>query len=111
MRTHVLATVIVAAVLAACGKSQTGPQADPLVHTLTLPPEAAPDLPAAPGRDEVYANCLICHTLRYVALQPRFARKTWQAEVDKMKKAYGAPTSPEASEKIVNYLVATHGTE
>ena len=63
---------------------------DPLVHTLVLPSDLTPELPEGAG-------------------QPRLPRKTWQAEVDKMRNVYGAPVPAEDVGKIVEYLVATHG--
>ena len=96
--------------LASCSRPSPGPVADSLVHTLTLPADLSPDLPDAPGRAELYANCLTCHSSRYVASQPRFPRKTWQAEVDKMRSVYGAPVSADDAPRIVDYLVATHGS-
>jgi sulfite dehydrogenase (cytochrome) subunit B len=70
-----------------------------------------PDLPPGPGHDAFAAQCVICHSTRYVLNQPIFPRKTWTAEVQKMVKAYGAPIDPAEQEAIVNYLVAWHGKE
>ena len=50
-----------------------------------------------------------CHTPRYVLEQPPLPRKTWQAEVDKMRKTYGAPVPDEDVPPIVDYLVAVRG--
>jgi len=96
--------------VASCSHPSPAPQADPLLHMLTLPADMSPELPDAPGRAELYANCLTCHSSRYVASQPRFPRKTWQAEVDKMRSVYGAPVSADDAPKIVDYLAATHGS-
>lgn len=101
-----------AALLAGCSHaspSTTGDEAP--VHTLALPPDLPPTLPEGPGLAEVYASCLTCHSSRYIAMQPRFPRKTWQAEVSKMQKTYGAPFPQELAPKIVDYLVATRGVE
>ncbi len=67
------------------------------------------DLPNGPGKATVMSTCTICHTQRYVLMQPAFPRKTWIAEVEKMKKAYGAPVLDEQVEPIVNYLVSIRG--
>ena len=78
------------------------------VTSITLPDYSAKPLP---GPDvEVYQkNCLLCHSSRYVAMQPNFSRSTWEKEVKKMVDAYGA-TIPEADQpKIVDYLVAVRG--
>lgn len=80
-------------------------------RTIELPAESPVNLPDGEGKAEVIAACTQCHTPRYIENQPKLTRKGWQATVDKMRTAYGAPIVSEASPKIVNYLVATHGTE
>jgi sulfite dehydrogenase (cytochrome) subunit B len=56
-------------------------------------------------------DCLICHTARYVSMQPRFSKAVWQSEVKKMVDAYGAPISEADQALIVEYLVAVKGLE
>ncbi len=73
------------------------------------PAEARVEMPDAPGRDRVQAMCIACHSLRYVLDQPPLPRKTWQAEVDKMKNAFGARFAPDDEARIVDYLVAIRG--
>ena len=70
-----------------------------------------PDLPPGPGRDQFAAQCLVCHSPRYVLDQPVFPRKVWTAEVQKMVKAYGAMITPDEQKEIVDYLVYWHGKE
>ena len=70
-----------------------------------------PDLPPGPGHDVFAAQCVVCHSPRYVLNQPLFPRKVWTAEVQKMVKAYGAPITPDEEKAIVNYLVSWHGRE
>jgi mono/diheme cytochrome c family protein len=70
-----------------------------------------PDLPPGPAHDLVAAQCIICHSTRYVLNQPVFPRKTWTAEVHKMVKAYGAMIQPDQEKEIVDYLVTWHGKE
>jgi hypothetical protein len=98
------------ALVVSCSRPSPSPQPDPLMHTLALPSDLSPELPDGAGRAELFGNCLRCHSSRYVTTQPRFGRKTWQAEVDKMKNVYGAPIPAEDASKIVDYLVATHGS-
>jgi len=109
-RPLVVASVVLLA-LVACKRHPPPAGASSHVRTLTLPPEAPVDLPDGEGRAEVVASCGACHTLRYIPNQPRLTRKSWQATVDKMRNVFGAPVTPEASPKIVSYLVATHGSE
>ncbi len=78
---------------------------------LIADPSVSPELADAPGKDVFLANCLNCHTARYVTMQPRFPRKVWQAEVTKMVAAYKAPVTPAQQTEIVNYLVAGYGTQ
>jgi hypothetical protein len=80
------------------------------VRRLVLPIDQPP-LPPGPGHDQYYASCVSCHSTRYVRDQPRFSRKTWLAEVDKMMKSYGAPVPPEHVPFIVDYLVSVNGAE
>ena len=70
-----------------------------------------PDLPPGSGHDVFAAQCVVCHSPRYVLNQPLFPRKIWAAEVQKMVKAYGAPITSNEEEAIVNYLVSWHGHE
>ena len=80
----------------------------PTLHTLRLPTEDV-SLPDLPGRAKVASACVACHTPRYVLDQPPLPRKTWEAEVDKMRKTYGAPVADEDVPAIVEYLVAVRG--
>jgi len=78
------------------------------VHTITLP-AMQPDLPAGPNRDTVAGTCAICHSTRYITMQPAFTRAVWTAEVDKMRKTYGAPLTDAQAAQAVDYLVAIRG--
>ena len=75
------------------------------------PPETA-TLAPGPNLELAQAHCGLCHSVDYIATQPRsFAdpRAVWTAEVAKMRKAYGANLTDEDAAKIVDYLVATYG--
>ena len=78
------------------------------IRSITLP-QINTAMPAGPGQAIFAGNCTICHTPRYVLMQPPFPRKTWQAEVEKMKKVYGAPLADEQIPPIVDYLVSVRG--
>ena len=71
----------------------------------------AHDLPFkdGPGAETARAYCLTCHSAEYVYMQPPLARATWQAEVVKMKAAYGATIPDAAVGEIVDYLVSQNG--
>jgi mono/diheme cytochrome c family protein len=80
------------------------------VHEIKLP--AMPvELPPGPGRETVSATCVICHSTRYITTQPRFSRAAWTAEVEKMRKTFGAPLTDAQAAEVVNYLVAVRGVE
>lgn len=78
------------------------------VRTITLPTFDVA-MPAGPGQATFQSACILCHSPRYVLMQPAFPKKTWMAEVDKMKKVYGAPILDEQIEPLVKYLVAIRG--
>jgi hypothetical protein len=63
----------------------------------------------APGEETFRTNCLTCHSLSYIKMQPLFPRKTWEKIVDKMIKNFGAPISDSSAKAIVNYLMVVKG--
>ncbi len=69
------------------------------------------ELASGPGLDEVYANCMTCHSTRYITMQPPLPATTWTAEVNKMNKAYGAGISDADAAKIIQYLQAHYTPE
>ena len=82
-----------------------------LALKIDLPEETAAFKPG-PHLELVNARCRICHSADYVATQPpNLPRATWNAEVVKMKKVYGAPIADEDIEPIVDYLAKTYGNE
>ncbi len=107
---------VLVAILMSCAKRDDPPETvlaaapNPSVHVMTLP-EPPYDLPEAAGKDLALGFCVTCHSGRYITDQPRLARKTWTAEVDKMIKTYGAPIPPEKTAALVDYLVAANGHE
>lgn len=80
------------------------------VQRITLP-RVSTEIPPGPNVQVYQKDCLICHSARYVAMQPRFSKTVWQAEVKKMADAYGAPISEADQALIVDYLVAVKGSE
>src|SRR6267378_2120538 len=52
------------------------PQPQNPVHTIALPHDE-PLLPPGPGREEFVTACVVCHSPRYITLQPRFTRSAW----------------------------------
>jgi cytochrome c553 len=79
--------------------------------TYTLPLENT-SLREGPNRDSFVANCTGCHSVDYIATQPRASRlpkEFWPAEVNKMIHTYGAPISDEDVPKIIDYLTHAYG--
>src|SRR5258708_40354082 len=81
---------------------------DSPIHTIVMPHDE-PVFPPGPGRDEFVTACVVCHSPRYITMQPRFSRTVWLAEVNKMKNVYGAHISDEQVLKIKDYLVSING--
>jgi mono/diheme cytochrome c family protein len=92
------------------GKMESMPDSKPdsPVHTIVLP-HYEPEFPPGPGHDEFVGACVVCHSPRYITMQPRFSRSTWLSEVKKMKDVYGAHISDEQAQRITDYLVSING--
>ena len=81
---------------------------DSPVHSIVMPHDE-PVFPPGPGRDEFVTACVVCHSPRYITMQPRFSKTTWLGEVNKMKDTYGAHISDEQARRITDYLVSING--
>jgi hypothetical protein len=67
-------------------------------------------LKQAPGKSLVEASCSMCHSLDYIPMNSPFLdRKGWEASVNKMIKAMGAPVAEVDVPKIVDYLASQYG--
>ena len=63
----------------------------------------------AAGFASAQANCMICHSVDYIAMQPPGkGRAFWEAEVTKMIKVYGAPIAEAQAKAIAAYLSAQY---
>jgi sulfite dehydrogenase (cytochrome) subunit B len=81
-----------------------------LTPTALFAEERPVPLEDAPGRDVVQNNCASCHSLDYPRTNSGFMdRKTWEAEVNKMINAFGAPITSDDAKVIVEYLVTNYG--
>lgn len=77
--------------------------------SIALPDETA-RFKDGPGLDIVQTYCYACHSADYIITQPpHMPRAFWQAEVEKMKNAFGAPIPDDQVPTIVEYLVKTYG--
>ena len=69
------------------------------------------ELKKAPGVDKVEGNCSGCHSLDYILMNSPFpTAATWDAEVTKMVRAFGAPISEADAKVIADYLKANYGS-
>ena len=67
-------------------------------------------LKEAPGRNLVEANCSMCHSLDYIQMNSPFLdRPGWEASVNKMIKAMGAPVAETDVRQLVDYLASQYG--
>jgi sulfite dehydrogenase (cytochrome) subunit B len=89
-------------------ESMRQPLLDDSVHSI-ISPRDEPLLPPGPGDEEFVTACVVCHSPRYITMQPMFSRTEWRAEVNKMKNVYGAHISDEQAAKITDYLVSLNG--
>lgn len=67
-------------------------------------PVPTPDLAPGDGVQEVRTYCNTCHSPRYITMQPPLPAATWEAEVTKMNKAFGAGIPEDSTRKIIAYL-------
>jgi hypothetical protein len=63
-----------------------------------------PELAAGEGKDDVENNCELCHSPRYITMQPPMPAQAWSDEVTKMRKTYGASIPDDTAQKIIQYL-------
>ena len=65
--------------------------------------------PGSDGYDLFLSNCGICHSYRYIQMQPAFQQENMEKTVDKMIKTFGAPIPDSSVVPIVDYLMAACG--
>jgi hypothetical protein len=74
-------------------------------------PVPAVDLTPWDGLQDVQIYCNTCHSPRYIIMQPPLPAATWEAEVNKMNKTFGAGIPEENTQKIIQYLQAHYTAE
>ena len=82
------------------------PDANYQVSSYPVPPV---DLAPGDGLQDVRIYCNTCHSPRYITMQPPLPAATWESEVNKMNKSFGAGIPEENALKIIKYL-QTHYT-
>jgi len=67
-------------------------------------------LPQAGNVELIELNCVACHSLRYIQMQPKLTHKAWEKTVDKMINTFGAPVRDSVTRQaIIEYLYAIKG--
>jgi sulfite dehydrogenase len=61
------------------------------------------------GAELANAQCLICHSVEYVSMQPPMNRSFWKSSVQKMQQKYGAAIPDDQIEPLVDYLTRNYG--
>jgi hypothetical protein len=74
-------------------------------------PVPATELAPGDGLQDVQIYCNTCHSPRYITMQPPLPAATWEAEVNKMNKAFGAAIPDDNTQKIILYLQAHYTAE
>lgn len=69
------------------------------------------DLAPGDGIQDVRIYCNTCHSPSYITMQPPLPAATWEAEVNKMNKTFGAMIPDENTQKIIAYLQAHYSIE
>ena len=80
---------------------------------LALPAAATAEqtikLKPGPGVDKVEGNCQACHSLAYIPMNsPFLGAAGWDAEVNKMINAMGAPIDANDAKAIKDYLAKNY---
>ena len=75
---------------------------------IELPPETGVFRPG-PGADIANGQCLVCHSVEYVVLQPPLPRAFWASSVKKMREKYGSAIPEEQIEPLLDYLTKHYG--
>ena len=78
------------------------------VVKIELPPETQ-SFKSGPDVALANAQCLTCHSVEYVAMQPPLSQTGWTAEVKKMREKYGAQIPQDEITPLVDYLTQTYG--
>ena len=81
-----------------------------LVSTPALAEEKPIELIRAPGVEAVETNCNSCHSKDYIVMNSHFlSPEKWDAEVNKMMRAFGAPIEGKDAKAIADYLKKNYG--
>lgn len=79
---------------------------DDSIYQVSAYPLYPPELAEGEGRSETEGFCSLCHSTRYITMQPPLSAATWEAEVTKMRKTFGAPIPDASAVLVIKYLQA-----
>ncbi len=85
-----------------------GAQVEAGVMKIELPKETG-SFKSAPGSDLANGQCLVCHSVEYVLMQPPMKQAFWAASVKKMREKFGAAIADDQVEPLVKYLTDSYG--
>ena len=92
---------------------QPAPQSDDAgaIYAVGPWPTYTPPLADGEGRELVQSFCAICHSTTYITMQPPLTGATWEGEVNKMIRVFGAPIPDASAQQIIVYLKAHYAPE
>src|SRR5882724_5487178 len=61
------------------------------------------------GAELANAQCLVCHSVEYVSMQPPMTRAFWKSTVQKMQQKYGAAVADKQVDPLADYLTRNYG--
>jgi len=61
------------------------------------------------GAEIANGQCLICHSVEYVTMQPPMPRAFWKSAVLKMQQKYAAPITEAQVDPLTDYLTRNYG--
>ena len=102
-----ISTLAVTVLMLALGAGATSLARPKIV---SLPAEtAALNQTSEPGYQLTANSCAVCHSVDYIAMQPRGKGKEfWSSEVMKMVNVYGATVEEGARPAIIDYLARNY---
>src|SRR5205809_4771400 len=83
-----------------------------VIHALALEIQLPPETGAFKqdtGAEIANGQCLVCHSVEYVTMQPPMPRAFWKSSVQKMQQKYGAPIPDGQVEPLTDYLTKNYG--
>jgi cytochrome c551/c552 len=79
-----------------------------LALDIQLPPETTA-FKQDSGAEIANAQCLICHSVEYVTMQPPMPLPFWKSSIQKMQQKYGAPIPDADVAALAEYLARNYG--